>query len=266
MNPPTSTPHTASGADATDRSQAGISHVLLDIEGTTCPVSFVAGTLFPYARAHLEPFLRQHEQDPDLQPLLCALNEAWRHAKGAAQEPLQPQHSAFEPPSLDQLCRFLQSLIDEDRKLTALKDLQGLIWKEGYATGALRAPLFADVAPTLKRWHAAGLQLAVYSSGSVAAQQLLYEHSDAGDLRLLFGGWFDTRIGRKQDPGSYLRIADSLAAPAATILFVSDSLAELDAAHRSGLTVIFSNRPGNPEHDPGFHDQVTSLEQIEVPL
>ncbi len=277
MNHPTSTPHAAPGADPSDRSLAGISHVLLDIEGTTCPVSFVAGTLFPYARARLEPFLRQHGQDPDLKPLVCALYEAWHHVNGEAMEhsdprsegvdqhQLEPQRSPGEHPSLDQLCCFLQSLIDEDRKLTALKDLQGLIWNEGYTTGALRAPLFADVAPTLERWHAAGLQLAVYSSGSVAAQQLLYGHSDAGDLRQLFRGWFDTRIGNKQDPESYLRIADSLGATASKILFVSDSLGELDAAHRSGLAVIFSNRPGNPEHDPGRHGQITTLQEIKLP-
>ncbi len=277
MNHPTSTSQAAAGADGTDRSLAGISHVLLDIEGTTCPVSFVADTLFPYARDRLETFLLEHSQDPELKPLLCDLSEAWNSANGEAMNNPVRQHegvdqrqqdlqqSPTKQPSLHQLCSFLESLIDEDRKLTALKDLQGLIWTEGYATGALCAPLFVDVAPTLVQWHAAGLQLAVYSSGSVAAQQLLYGHSDAGDLRQLFCAWFDTRIGHKQDPASYLRIAESLDTPPAKILFVSDSLAELDAAHHSGLAVIFSSRPGNPEHDPGSHAQITTLKQIEFP-
>ncbi len=278
---------------------ADISHVLLDIEGTTCPVSFVSDTLFPYARARLESFLMEHGQDPGLKALLCDLQEAWHNDNsgninnaatiniaasmknpiarqdGASHGTFQSesvhwqQHVSPQPPaqqpSLQQLCTFLKSLIDDDRKLTALKELQGLIWNEGYTNGSLRAPLFADVAPALERWHAAGLQLAVYSSGSVAAQQLLYGHSDAGDLRQLFCGWFDTRVGPKQDPASYLRIADSLSAPAAKILFISDSLAELNAAHLSGLPVIYSSRPGNPEDNPGPHSQITTLQQIPFP-
>ena len=237
---------------------SSISHVLLDIEGTTCPVSFVAATLFPYARARLQPFLQAHGQDPDLQPLLGELNAAYRSAN---QETSQEQS---EPPSLDQLCRFLQQLIDADRKLTALKDLQGLIWNEGYADGELVTPLFHDVPPTLKRWHADGLQLAVYSSGSVAAQQLLYAHSNAGDLCPLFSAWFDTRSGPKQDPASYLLIANSLAVSAAKILFVSDSLAELDAAQASGLATRFSRRAGNPEQHPGRHNLINSLEELQL--
>ena len=255
---------------------ADISHVLLDIEGTTCPVSFVADTLFPYARARLESYLMEHGQDPDLKRLLCDLQEAWHNDKVDAINdtfqsesiPWHQQESRQQPaqqPSIHQLCTYLQSLIDNDRKLTALKELQGLIWYEGYSNGSLRAPLFADVAPALKRWHAAGFQLAVYSSGSVAAQQLLYGHSDAGDLRQLFCGWFDTRVGPKKDPASYLRIADTLGTPADKILFISDSLSELNAAHLSGLPVIHSSRPGNPEDNPGPHSQITTLEQIPLP-
>ncbi|MCP9840719.1 acireductone synthase [Synechococcus sp. J7-Johnson] len=272
---------------------ADISHVLLDIEGTTCPVSFVADTLFPYARSRLESFLMEHEQDPDLKPLLCDLQEAWQNDNSDAtnnaatmKDPIarkdvasqdthqsksdhwhqqESRQQTAQQPSLHQLCTFLQSLIDNDRKLTSLKELQGLIWNEGYANGSMRAPLFADVAPALERWHAAGLQLAVYSSGSVAAQQLLYGHSDAGDLRQLFCGWFDTRVGPKQDPASYLRIADSLGAPASNILFISDSLSELNAAQLSGLPVIYSSRPGNPEDDPGPYFQITTLEQVPLP-
>ncbi|WP_255105355.1 MULTISPECIES: acireductone synthase [unclassified Synechococcus] len=250
--------------------------MLLDIEGTTCPVSFVADTLFPYARARLESFLMEHGHDPDLKPLLCDLQEAWHKNNSDANDNTfqsesvhlheqESQHPPAMQPSLQQLCSFLKFLIDDDRKLTALKELQGLIWNEGYANGSLRAPLFADVAPVLERWHVAGLQLAVYSSGSVAAQQLLYGHSDAGDLRQLFCGWFDTRVGAKQDPASYLRIADSLGAPAGKILFISDSLSELNAAQLSGLHVIFSSRPGNPEDSPGPYSQITTLEQIPFP-
>lgn len=266
MTHPASTPEAAAeevGAELSHLTlDADVSHVLLDIEGTTCPVSFVADTLFPYARTRLESFLLEHRQDPHLQPLLAELNKAWRNdchsGDGEAIEAIE-----LEPPDLHQLSGFLRRLIDEDRKLTALKDLQGLIWKEGYRSGSLQAPLFTDVAPALKRWHAAGLRLAVYSSGSVAAQQLLYGHSTAGDLRELFCAWFDTRIGRKQDPASYLKIAESLSTPPARILFVSDSLAELDAAYSSGLPVLFSKRAGNPEEDPGLHSKLTSFEQIQ---
>ena len=144
----------------------GISHVLLDIEGTTCPVSFVAGTLFPYAAEHLESFVESNRGEAAVADLLTAAEETWK------QDNNQEAQQLLAEPGADVVV-YLQLLIKQDRKLTELKDLQGLLWAEGYASGDLKGPLFNDVAPALRRWHQQGVVLAVYSSGSVDAQQLL---------------------------------------------------------------------------------------------
>jgi enolase-phosphatase E1 len=252
----------------------GISHVLLDIEGTTCPVSFVAETLFPYARQRLDSYLREHQQDPAIRVLLDDVARSWALEQTSAVSGLGgtvadggvESGGSSDPgaPTLRQLVDFLASLIDQDRKLTALKELQGLIWEEGYGNGSLQAPLFDDVPQALRAWVATGLRLAVYSSGSVAAQQLLYGHSKAGDLRPLFSDWFDTHVGPKQDPASYLRIAASLRARPSAMLFLSDSRAELEAASQAGLNVLFSHRLGNPEVSSGPYTAFTSLQDIAI--
>jgi enolase-phosphatase E1 len=160
--------------------------------------------------------------------------------------------------------RFLRRMIDQDRKLPALKELQGLIWDEGYGSGELIAPLFADVAPALRRWQERGLELAVYSSGSVRAQQLLYRHSDAGDLSGMFRHWFDTRIGPKGEEASYRAIAAVMGLEPGAILFVSDAPAELEAADAAGLQTRFSLREGNPQRDPGRFLSISSLLEIGI--
>jgi len=142
---------------------------------------------------------------------------------------------------------YLRWLIEEDRKLTPLKELQGLIWEEGYGSGELQGPLYPDVAPALHRWRQAGLTLAVYSSGSVKAQQLIYGHSNAGDLRSWFHYWFDTRMGPKLEPASYIRIVKAMGAEASMVLFISDSIGELEAARSNGLPVLFSDRHGSDD-------------------
>ncbi len=230
-----------------------VTTILLDIEGTTCPVDFVTRELFPFARQRLDGYLSSHGQDPSLAPLIDAIDAARLADEPASSE---ADHRAR--------VRFLEELIDRDRKLPALKELQGLIWAEGYADGRLRAPLFEDVAPTLRRWHGQQLRLAVYSSGSVQAQQLLYGHSEEGDLRELFSHWFDTTVGAKGDPASYRTIADTMAVPPGSVLFVSDALAELEAARAAGLRTVFSVRPGNPQQDGAGFEVITSLEQIDA--
>ena len=250
--------------------------ILLDIEGTTCPVSFVASVLFPYAREHLGPFLDGNKTDPDVAALIRDVQTAWeadpnpevQHLRQAALN--QTNTSAGTPSEAmaagaPTVVPYLHWLIDHDVKLTALKDLQGRVWKAGYASGDLVAPLFNDVAPALKRWQQQGYQLAVYSSGSVAAQQLLYRHSEAGNLEGLFSHWFDTRIGPKQAPASYDAIAAALQRTPAEILFVSVAIAEIEAAHGIGMAVRFSDRPGNPARDPGGFSPITSMADIQLP-
>ena len=250
--------------------------ILLDIEGTTCPVSFVASVLFPYARERLASYLEANQGDPEVQALLAATQAAFAADPNAEVVALRqgspiPGHPPAEQKQLQPgqtnspLVAYLQWLIDHDIKFPALKELQGRIWASGYASGDLVAPLFDDVAPTLHHWHRDGYQLAVYSSGSVAAQQLLYRHSQNGNLESLFSHWFDTRIGSKQATASYSAIAEVLQLEPAEILFVSDALAEIEAAHGIGMAVVFSDRQGNPGRDPGPFNAIQSLAEIELP-
>jgi 2,3-diketo-5-methylthio-1-phosphopentane phosphatase len=235
----------------------GLRWVLLDIEGTTCPVSFVAGELFPYAAEQMGALLLARQGDLEVQALVAAVDTAWE------QDP-DPQAQALRQRDPADVLTYLQWLIREDRKMTPLKELQGLVWEQGYRSGALRGPLYGDVPPALRRWSSAGLQLAVYSSGSVTAQQLIYGYSNAGDLRPLFSGWFDTRSGPKQEAASYLNIANQLGVAAEQVLFISDAKAECQAAASTGMQVIFSCREGNPEQSPGKFEQISSFDELEL--
>lgn len=192
-----------------------VAAVVTDIEGTTTAISFVHRVLFPYADAHLDAFLDARGGDP---AVAAALAEA-----------------AADPDAGGDVRAALHRWIAEDRKFGPLKTLQGMIWEDGFRNGALRAHLYPDVAPALRAWHAGGIRLAVYSSGSVGAQKLLFAHTEAGDLTGLFGGFFDTAVGAKREPASYAAITARLGLPAGSILFLSDVEAELDAAAASGL-------------------------------
>ncbi len=176
--------------------------ILTDIEGTTSSLSFVHDTLFPYARARLPAYVAAH--GGDLAQLL-----AW---------------------------------MDADAKVTELKDIQGRIWAKGYAAGELTGHVYPDAAEALRRWHGDGLKLAVFSSGSVAAQKMIFGHSNQGDLAPLFSGWFDTTTGPKRDAMSYLMIADALGVSPADMLFLSDIAAETDAAKAAGMRAMLIDR------------------------
>ena len=224
-----------------------ITTILTDIEGTTSSISFVEDVLFPYARAHLPAFVVTHADDPAVQH--------WLHE--AAKE------AGLVSASQQELIDLLVEWIDMDRKSTALKALQGMIWKDGYASGEYRAHVYPEVASRLRAWHAAGKRLYVYSSGSVPAQKLLFAHTDAGDLTPLFSGYFDTETGGKRDAESYRRIAEAIGLPPSAILFLSDVVAELDAAKAAGMETILLARP--PEHCPDApsHRCVASFDAIE---
>jgi enolase-phosphatase E1 len=243
-----------------------ITHLLLDIEGTTCPVDFVANTLFPYSTKQLHPFLVNHQKEVSVQELLQQVEDHWKdNPDETAQNLWQSLKVAASGATTEQLTSYLDWLILTDQKVTCLKELQGLIWEEGYVRGELSAPLFPEVAEVLRDWHHQGLTLAVYSSGSVAAQQLLYRHSIDGNLEPLFSAWFDTRIGPKQASESYHRIAEAMSTPPSKILFISDSLAELTAADQAGLPVRFSARKSNPERDPGPFRAIKDLKEVRLP-
>ncbi len=197
--------------------------ILTDIEGTTTPIAFVRDVLFPFARTRMHAYVHAHATSA---PVRAALEDVAAATGGSTNQ-------------LDALCDTLIQWIDEDRKVTALKLLQGLIWDAGYAEGALRAPVYADAARGLRAWQQAGMQLYVYSSGSVHAQKLLFQHSDHGNLLPLFSGYFDTTAGGKRDATSYTHIADSIGRPPVEFLFLSDISAELDAAAAAGMRTIW---------------------------
>ncbi|MFS2110023.1 acireductone synthase [Sphingomonas sp. Sphisp140] len=193
--------------------------ILLDIEGTTSSISFVADELFPYARKHLAAFV---EANPEAAAPILA-----------------------EVPGEDPVATLIQ-WIDEDRKATPLKTLQGLIWAQGYADGELKGHVYPDTPEALRRWTEAGLQVNIYSSGSIAAQKLIFGHSIAGDLTPLLSNYFDTTTGPKREADSYTRIADALGLAPSGLLFVSDMPAEVDAAREVGLQALLIDRAGGP--------------------
>jgi enolase-phosphatase E1 len=217
----------------------GARAVVTDIEGTTGSIAFVREVLFPYARARLADFIAGHGEEA------AATLDAVRAAEGDMDN--------------DALVALLRRWIDEDRKDPALKTLQGLIWREGYRSGELVGHVYDDAARMLRRWRGQGLSLNVYSSGSVAAQKLLFAHGAAGDLTPLFDGYFDLGVGAKTSADSYRRIAEALAVDAAAILFLSDSAPEVAAARSAGLMAIRVVRDATP--GPG---EAASFDEIDI--
>jgi enolase-phosphatase E1 len=234
-----------------------IKAILLDIEGTTTPIDFVHKTLFPFAKAQIDEFVREHFDE--LKPEIAALKTEYRR------DFLDQLYGRdFREDAPESVAGYLKFLIDVDRKSTPLKSLQGKIWRAGYESGALRSEMFADVPKAFGRWRADGKRIAIFSSGSVLAQQLIFKYSNAGDLSEYLVDYFDTNIGAKRDAESYRRIAEKLGLDPAAILFVSDVLAELDAARESGMETALSIREGNGQITEDFtHRSVNSFDEIE---
>ncbi len=225
--------------------------IVTDIEGTTGSIAFVRTVLFPYATQHLAAYVTEHGSEPAVRTLL-------HDAAVLAAEP-----SASD----ERLIAILISWIAEDRKAPPLKTLQGLLWREGYERGAFAGHVYADAVAALRDWHAAGIPLYVYSSGSVAAQRLLFGYSTAGDLTSLFRGYFDTTIGPKTEIDSYRTIARDLAVPPAAIVFLSDSEGELDAARFAGFQTVRLLRPEDTPPDTiTEHRRASSFAEIGVVL
>jgi enolase-phosphatase E1 len=238
--------------------------VLLDIEGTVTPIAFVHEVLFPYARAHLRDYLTAHYQSDEV---LADIAELRAEQCGDVEQHLNPPALEAKPTDaeIDSIVSYVNWLIDRDRKSTGLKSLQGKIWQEGYANGALLAPLFADVSTAMRRWQDAGLKVSIFSSGSALAQQQLFAHTNVGDLRSLIDGYFDTTIGAKGASESYRTIASSLVLPAEAILFISDVVTELDAARDAGMQTHLCIRPGNaPQREAHGHPSIQSFDEVLV--
>ena len=217
--------------------------ILTDIEGTTSSLFFVKDVLFPYARERMGEFIRQHAKEPAVQR---EMEEVCRLSG----------RKLNEAEVINQLIHW----IDEDRKITPLKSLQGMIWQAGYAKSDFKGHMYDDAVRHLKKWKQAGLRLYVFSSGSVQAQKLLFAHTEYGDLTSLFSGYFDTTIGGKRDNVSYRRIVDSIGCRADEILFLSDIREELDAARDAGMLTGWLVRDGAVPADN--HRQYSNFNQV----
>jgi enolase-phosphatase E1 len=213
--------------------------VLLDIEGTTSSIDFVHEVMFPYARKRVPEFVASKWDSDELNGciklLACDLGES------SVESWLAGDAKTNQQTVVDAVC----GMIDNDVKATGLKQLQGIIWKSGFHSGEMVAHLYSDTAPALQRWKEQGLDLRIYSSGSIGAQKLFFGHSMAGDLLNLFSAHYDTTTGPKKEAESYRKIVADVGVEANRIVFVSDVAAELDAATEAGLQTVLSIRPGN---------------------
>lgn len=222
--------------------------ILTDIEGTTSSIDFVKDVLFPYARERIGDFVRAHADDP-------AVREQLRAAA---------RDAGIDGASDEVVVELLRGWIDEDRKATPLKALQGMVWEEGYAGSDFVAHVYPDALEALRRWHAQGHRLYVYSSGSVQAQKLFFAHTAGGDLSPLFSGYFDTTMGAKREPASYARIAAAIGEAAGGIVFLSDIEAELDAAAAAGMATRWVRREVAPlARDGASHITVTAFHELD---
>ena len=227
--------------------------VLLDIEGTVTPISFVHDVLFPFAVNHVRDYLTRHSTTADVQEDVAALIR--EHA-------LDQSRGEHPPEAIDGICSidavvvYVKWLIERDRKVSALKSLQGKIWEQGYRDGTLKAPLFEDVVPNLRRLRERGLSVGIFSSGSVYAQKLLFAHTQTGDHTGLIDRYFDTSVGSKVSPASYGEIASALEVLPTEVTFVSDIANELSAAQAAGMVTLLCVRPGNQPQSPNERFQV----------
>ena len=219
--------------------------VLLDIEGTIAPLTFVKEVMFPYSKRKLREFLEKNWNKPEIQEII-------RDASREVGKEL----------SLEEAVETFSRWIDEDRKITPLKELQGYIWEEGFKSGELRAPLYEDAYKKIREWKERGIPLYIYSSGSVKAQELFFSHTEYGNLLGLLSGFFDTKIGNKKEKESYLRIAQKIGLKPEEILFISDNPEELKAAKEAGFKVLQSVRDGvKPSEE---FEKIYSFEEIEL--
>jgi len=224
-----------------------IKAIVTDIEGTTTALSFVHDVLFPYAREHIGAYVRAHAEEPAVAEQLRAMEQESGRA-------LTPEQGG----------ELLQAWIDEDRKITPLKTLQGMLWERGYRNGDFTGHIYEDAVRNLRNWHDKGIALYVYSSGSVQAQKLLFAFSDYGDLTPLFTGYFDTHIGHKRETSSYEVIASEVGVRAGDILFLSDVPEELDAARAAGMQTRWLVRDETALDPAAAHPQVRDFDAISL--
>lgn len=225
--------------------------VLLDVEGTTSAVAYVYDVMFPFARTHLTKYLDSNWHSPALSSVKQQVADDTATPAAASNREL------FEA--------TIVHLMDDDVKATGLKQLQGLIWESGFKSGELIAHVFDDVPPALRQWQANGIDIRIYSSGSIHAQKLFFGHTEAGNLLPCFSGHYDTTVGGKRETSSYTAIATDWQIPAGDILFLSDVVDELDAARHAGMQTGLCLRPGNAAVQPAHgHTELASFDDAKL--
>ena len=233
--------------------------VLLDIEGTTSSIDFVHEVMFPFARKRVPEFVAANWDSEELGGCIALL------AKDLGESSVESWLTGDAGANQQTVIDAVVGMIDNDVKATGLKQLQGIIWKSGFHSGEMVAHLYDDTAPALKRWKEQGLDLRIYSSGSIAAQKLFFGHSVAGDLLDLFSAHYDTTTGPKKETESYRKIVADIGVEANQIVFVSDVSAELDAASEAGLQTVLSIRPGNATvENVENYQTIESFEMLQV--
>lgn len=235
--------------------------LLLDIEGTTTPADFVYHVLFPYASRKLEEFFVEHRGNAEIRAQLDALKTQRRADEREGPEPPALRDDTEES-ELASLVAYARWLIARDSKSTPLKMLQGKIWQAGYKSGELRGDVYPDVPVALARWRKQGKDIAVYSSGSVLAQQLLFRTTSAGDLTSYFREFFDTRVGIKTGAESYRKIAAALGHRENEMLFLSDAVKELDAARAAGMQTALCVRSGKSTVASAGHPVIRTFDEV----
>ncbi len=225
-----------------------IKAILTDIEGTTSSISFVKDVLFPYAKEKMEQFIKQNKDNPEVQRIL----------KNVEKE-------VGRKLTIDEVIKILEKWIDEDKKIIPLKEIQGLIWEEGYRKKEVEGHIYEDSFKKLNELKNRKIPVYLYSSGSVKAQKLLFSNTKFGDVNHLFSGYFDTKIGGKKETESYKKIAEKLGLKPEEILFLSDNPEEIEAASKAGMQVIRFAREGEFEIIPNFpFKQVRSFEEVDI--
>ncbi len=236
--------------------------VLLDIEGTVSDIRFVYDVMFPYAKQNMERFLLKNWESLAVQAAIETI--ASDAGIASINDWLGPDWQSGDISAILKLSEHCKQLMATDSKATGLKSLQGMVWQFGFESGALRAELFADVLPALEEWKASGLDLRIYSSGSVLAQRMFFKHTVLGDLTDLFSAYYDTTIGNKRESTSYERIAAESQFEPSDIVFVTDIHSEVMAASQAGMQVVASVRPNNLPLPADFTGlTITSFSQLD---
>jgi len=221
--------------------------ILLDIEGTIAPISYVKKVLFPYSKEKLESYLKENIDKPEIKEII-------EEVKKIVGKDL----------TLEEVINILKRWIDEDQKITPLKDLQGYIWKEGFENGELKAPIYEDAMNKIKEWKDKGYKIYIYSSGSVNAQKLFFSHTNYGNILNYFDGHFDTKIGNKKEKTSYLKIAETLGVSPKDIIFLSDDEKEIESAIKTGINAIKVSREGDKPFISNYpYKQIRSFDELD---